>query len=157
MPNDVAGADPAAVLIPAGAPILEAAAWVGASCHLELVLHDRLGSLLASGRFPERTSDLWTVRAHRAELAAMWHRRLPELREFPRPPFVTAPADAASEHAWLDADGFGSITEVLTALHSLEARYLRHLDRAVGPADGPVAESLVRASAVTAEDRLALS
>lgn len=150
-------ADSETVLMPPGAPIREAAAWVGASCHLELVLHERIGSLLRSGRLPGRAIELWTVRAHRAELAAAWHRRLPELRELPRAPFVTPPPDVATAHPWVDSDGFDSRADVRAALDTLEDRYLQHLDRAVGPADGPVAETLVRALAVTVEDRLALT
>jgi hypothetical protein len=142
------------VEVPPGAPILEAAAWVGASCAAELDLFDRLTRALAAGGPPDRTAARWTVRAHRAELAEAWHRRLPELREFPRSDFVApdpgpvsgGTVDDPTEDRWL-----------LDALDALEARYLAHLDVAVGPADAPVADTLVRALAVTAEDRLALS
>lgn len=153
---DRAGSD-RAVVQPAGAPLLDAAAWVGASCHLELLLHGRLTAALAAGVGPERVGALWAIRAHRAELAEAWHRRLPELRELPREtlvrvegpvePRLAAPAggDPADDPAW-----------VADALDALAERYLRHAEVAVGPADAPVADALARALAVTAEDRLLL-
>lgn len=145
------------VLVPAGAPILEAARWVGASCHLELVLHEQLTAALAAGAGPAGSELLWTVRAHRAELAEAWHRRLPELRELPRDGLVAAPDSGVDPRlAPSDTDG-SDLGWVVDALDALEERYLDHLERAVGPADAPVADTLVRALAVTAEDRLSLS
>lgn len=170
------GDDPVAdraVVVPAGARIEEAAAWVGASCRLELELHAGLTHVLRIGSEAERVNELWTVRAHRAELAEAWYRRLPELREFPRETFLREPIDDSSpaddrsgsaepgagvadrpdgpdDH---DAPGLG---EILDTLAALEVRYLEHLDRAAGPADGPVAETLTRALTLTAEDQLAL-
>lgn len=146
------GGDTRAVLVPAGASIQDAARWVAVSCRAELALHELITDLLRGGSMPESASVLWTIRAHRAELAEGWHRRLPELREFPR---ETLLADVADEDP--EPVAAPSHTVVLERLGELEARYLAHLDRAVGPADGPVADLLVRAIAVTADDRLALA
>lgn len=155
------------MVLPAGASIEHAAAWVGASCRAELVLHADLTRLLRTGSEPGRVNELWTVRAHRAELAEAWYRRLPELREFPREGFVRMPAGDPAPDSAVDPSAAGvgvgdagaapsSVEAILDALVLLEQRYLDHLDRAVGPADGPVAETLTRALALTAEDQLAL-
>lgn len=155
------GPDARTVIVPAGAPILTAARWVAVSCRAELALHEVLTDLLRGGSEPEAVSTLWTVRAHRAEIAEGWHRRLPELREFPRDSLLADAADVAEDDAADAVDGAStgpaSLAVVRERLLDLEARYVDHLDRAVGPADGPVADLLVRAIAVTAEDRLALS
>lgn len=149
--------DASSVLIPAGPGLLEAAAWVGESCHLELSFHAHLTQALLGGVGPDRSNELWLVRAHRAELAEQWHRRLPELREFPREQFVKATPQAleltglASTSA---PSGFSWVTHTLTAL---ELRYGQHLDVAVGPADLPVADTLQRALTLTNEDLLSLA
>lgn len=158
--TDAPTADPTTpVVMPAGAPLLEAAAWVGASCWLELALHRRLTALLATGIGPDASPVAWTVRAHRAELAEAWHRRLPELREFPRAPFVVAPADGDPRLASLAADPAptADLASVDAALAALADRYRAHQAVAVGPADGPVAETLRRALARTDADRQALA
>lgn len=157
MPSGPASGDHPVVLMPAGAPLLQAAAWVGASCHLELVVHERLTELLTAGRLPTWSTSIWTVRSHRAEIAEAWHRRLPELREFPREGFVTAPDGPITDHLGGEAEAFITRAGVLAALDALEIRYLEHLERAVGPADGPVADTLVRALATIGDDRLALA
>ncbi len=77
------------VLVPAGLPILDAARWVGASCWLELTVHQLLTAELAAPDLDDQGRVVrWRVRAHRAEVAAAWHQRLPELRELPREGFV---------------------------------------------------------------------
>ncbi|MEO6987992.1 MAG: hypothetical protein ABI239_05020, partial [Aquihabitans sp.] len=92
--------DDVVVLVPAGEPILVAAAWVGTACWTELRLHQMMSDLLGTATVAPvpsvsipSASKLWTVRAHRAEVAEAWHRRLPELREFPRPDFVIPRTD----------------------------------------------------------------
>lgn len=142
-----------AVLVPAGEPLLDAAGWVGASCRAELDLHDRLTEVLAAGSGPGRTAVLWQVRAHRAELAEGWHRRLPELREMPRSGFVEGatlasgrPADDPTDVSWL-----------IAALDGLLERYRERVAVAVGPADGPTADTLQVAIARTEEDRAAVA
>jgi hypothetical protein len=146
------------VLVPVGAPLLDAAAWVGASCRAELELHARLTAALADGVGPDRSSALWTVRAHRAELAEAWHRRLPELREFPREGFVAAPAtgsspDEAPATTDSSADDLGWVT---AALRALLDRYAERVPVAVGSADGPTADTLQQAIRRTQDDLAAV-
>ncbi|NLD76734.1 MAG: hypothetical protein GX643_08705 [Acidimicrobiales bacterium] len=133
------------VLVPAGLPLVEAARWVGGSCWLELHAHAVITDALAdlSLEDPQRIA-LWTVRSNRAEMAEAWHRRLPELREFPRETFVSRP------------DGVGADTPdgVLAQLHR---RYAEHEAVAVGPADGPVAQTLARAGELIARDLAAVA
>ncbi|MBX3314470.1 MAG: hypothetical protein KF906_09135 [Actinobacteria bacterium] len=144
------------VLVPAGAPLLEAAAWVGASCRAELDLHDRLTEVLAAGVGPELTSVLWQVRAHRAEVAEAWHRRLPELREMPRSGFVEATeVDPVSVPGTPSSDP-ADVGWLVDALDRLLDRYRSHVPVAVGPADGPVADTLRSAIARAEEDRAAV-
>lgn len=151
--------DDVVVLVPAGEPILAAAAWVGTACWAELRLHQMISDLLGTAQvapLPEATpgvdvdsnqgpsaSLMWTVRAHRAEVAEAWHRRLPELREFPRPAFVVPGGDG--ERLTADSD----VTATLTALLD---HYGRRVAVAVGPADGPVADTLAVAIARTEAD-----
>jgi len=145
------------VVVPAGRPFLEAAAWVGASCRAELVLHDRLTRALAAGAGAERSAILWTVRAHRAEVAEAWHRRLPELRELPRDGFVAGDGSDGDR-----SEGTGGLVVaddpgwVADALDGLAERYRAHLAVAVGPADGPVADTLALAIHRAEADRAAL-
>lgn len=162
--------DDAVVLVPAGRPILDAAAWVGTACWAELRLHqvisDQLGTAtvapLAGGadaaseagpaeregaEGPESDgpppSLLWVVRAHRAEVAEAWHRRLPELREFPRPDFVV-PGD--------DGERLVADDDVSATLHALLDRYRQRQSQPMGPADGPVADTLAVVIARTEAD-----
>ncbi|MEZ5178157.1 MAG: DMT family transporter [Acidimicrobiales bacterium] len=72
-----------AVVIPAGPPILEAAAWVGHACWAELRFHQVLTTWLAVEADLELSQAFWAIRGHRAQVAEWWHRRLPELREHP--------------------------------------------------------------------------
>ena len=145
------------VLIPSGLPIAEAAARVGASCWIELTLHQILTGWLGDETDPSTSARLWVVRAHRAELAEAWHRRLPELREMPREGFVVPPQmwaeRLAPDSAFANAAGS---TERLSALREVldEMRrgYLEHQDTAVGPADGPVADTLRQAVSRTDAD-----
>ena len=178
--------DGVVVLVPAGEPILVAAAWVGTACWAELRLHQRISDLLgtgtvaplpltiessggkvaegmaeiigtsdgqphpASGSSVDRevggrpsASSLWTVRAHRAEVAESWHRRLPELREFPRPDFVVPGPDGER----LVAGG-----DVAIVLQALLDHYRQRLTQPMGPADGPVADTLAAVVARTEAD-----
>ena len=134
------------VLVPAGLPILEAARWVGASCWLELTVHQLLTAALAAPDLDDQGRVVrWRVRAHRAEVAAAWHQRLPELRELPREGFVAPPAD----------DGIDGI-DLTAALEGLDRRYQAHEAVAVGAADGPVRATLSRARDLLAADLRAL-
>ncbi len=142
------------VLVPAGLPLLDAAGWVGASCRAELVLHERLTATLASGAGAERSGVLWEVRAHRAEVAECWHRRLPELREMPREGFVAA---AARPDAEAGATGPLEPAELVRTLGDLLDRYRAHVAGAVGPADGPTADTLAHAIRRAEQDRAAVS
>lgn len=158
--------DDVVVLVPAGQPILDAAGWVGTACWAELRFHqlisDELGvavvAPLADPAGPEGASDpsgreggagqswssrVWTVRAHRAELAEAWHRRLPELREFPRPGFVVP---------GVDGEGLLAHGDVTSTLHALLEHYRQRQAQPMGPADGPVADTLAVAIARTEAD-----
>lgn len=170
--------DDVVVLVPAGEPILAAAAWVGTVCWAELRLHqmisDELGTAVVAPLAPaagsssededeqvgDRSGDLgsfgqssdasrlWTVRAHRAEVAEAWHRRLPELREFPRPDFVAPGSDG--ERLLVD----GSVTATLQALLD---HYRQRSTQPMGAADGPVADTLAVAIARTEADLVLLA
>ena len=76
------------VVVPSGAVLADAARWVGHACWSELQFHQFLTEWLAVETDPELSTAFWAIRAHRGELAEAWHRRLPELREFPRSGFV---------------------------------------------------------------------
>lgn len=138
------------VSIPAGAAIRDAAGWVGTTCWEELRLHQTLTDLLAGPDSDSGADDgssmrqrWWVVRAHRAELAEAWHRRLPELREFPRAGFVAPNPDGSV----VVADG-----DPVASLRALLDRYRAHVEVAVGPADGPVGETLGDAISRTEAD-----
>lgn len=167
-------------VLPAGRLLMDAAAWVGAACWAELGLHraltDLLGTSAVSGsnnvpaptdalgaHDPHQVVALWAVRSHRAELAAAWHQRLPDLREMPRSGFVeptpeteailapvTVPSTDAPTTSAPAADGrLDGLAAVLTGL----ARHYRaYQSLAVGPADGPTSATLRRAVADTDAD-----
>ena len=141
----------AAVLIPPGLPILDAASWVGHACWAELRLHAVLTHWLAVETDPEASSVFWTERADAAERAEAWHRRLPELREHPQPEFVVASSEAVARlfngMVVLDQpDATEARRGALSAvLRGLRLGYHAHQERAVGPADGPTATTLVAA------------
>lgn len=143
------------VLVPAGLPLLDAARWVGASCWLELAVHERLTEVLASEPLDaEVRLAAWRIRSHRAEVAEAWHRRLPELREMPRAEFVQPPKEeVAGLHA---APASRTVDRIAGLLEALDDRYAAHERVAVGLADGPVRETLSRARVLLAEDRAAL-
>lgn len=146
------------VLVPPGVPILEAAAWVGHACWGELALHRVLTGWLADEDDGEAVVAFWAARAHAAERAEAWHRRLPELREFPRAGFVRGSEEGEGGAAALAAlAGPGRSGERRAALDAALARmaahYQDHLAVAVGPADGPTAETLRRSLASVAADR----
>lgn len=134
----------------AGLDLSEAAKWVGQSCWAELRLHEVLTAWMADEPDAAFVEIMWGVRADAAERAAAWHRRLPELREFPRAGFVAAPG-TDQEAAWDLLAGAPDLSPRTAGLRlALSARadeYKRHRGVAVGPADGPVAATLVTALA----------
>lgn len=141
----------AAVLTPPGLPILEAAAWIGHACWVELRLHAVLTHWIAIEPDAEAVAVYWTERADAAERAEAWHRRLPELREHPRSDFVVASSDGVAhvlnELTLLDQperteQRRGALSAVL---RGLRLGYHAHQELAVGPADGPTATTLVAA------------
>lgn len=158
-----AGASPTpTVVIPAGLPILEAAAWVGQACWAELRFHQVLTAWLAVETDLELSQAFWAIRSHRGEVAEWWHRRLPELREHPRETFV-APSrpDVAARFDELEAlvEPDASMDRAAAAagvLIALGRGYEERRAVAVGPADRPVAATLVQAVAITVPDYLAL-
>jgi len=157
MTDAVASAAEPAVVVPPGLPILEAAAWVGHACWAELRFHETLTRWLAIEADPAVAVTLWAVRAHRAELAEAWHRRLPELREFPRDQFVRSSREADDGFAALDAlttpEATSERVDALTAaLGRMTDHYQQHAAVAVGPADAPVADTLRLAIARTQAD-----
>ncbi len=140
-----------AVLTPPGLPILEAAAWVGHACWLELRLHAVLSHWLAIEPEPEASAVFWTERADAAERAEAWFRRLPELREHPRWTFVEASSEPVAhllnQLALFDDPGATAARRgaLAAVLRGLRLGYHSHQERAVGPADGPTATTLVAA------------
>ena len=136
---------------PPGLPILEAAAWVGQACWAELRLHALLTHWLSVEIDPEQSSVLWSERADAAERAEAWHRRLPELREYPQAGFIE-PSSAAVVRLF---DGLTTIDQpdetavragaLAAVLRGLRVGYHRHQSVAVGPADGPTATTLTQA------------
>ena len=143
---------PHGVMIAAGLPIEAAAAWVGHACWAELRFHELLSTWLAHEEDDAVAIHLWSVRAAAAERASAWHRRLPELREMPRQAFVTpSSADVAAFFDAIDAAvvaehvAGGLAAEVIAG--ALLAGYESHTLRTLGPADGPVARTLVAARA----------
>lgn len=154
------------VVVPAGAPIRDAAGWVGAACWAELRLHEVLTGWLASETEPATALGLWSVRSERAGLAEAWHRRLPELRELPRAGFVTASRpevgsvfDDLADLADLVGPGASvARAQALAAvLDGLLAGYRARVGVAVGPADGPVAVTLRSAIDATAAELATLA
>ena len=146
-----------AVVVPAGWPMLDAAAWVGHACWAELRFHQVLTDWLAIETSASLATVFWAVRAHRAELAEAWHRRLPELREFPRPGFVKASPSGERGFADLEAltdpaGGAARSAALAVALAAVADHYRAHAEVAVGSADGPVADTLVSALARTESD-----
>lgn len=131
------------VVVPAGLSLLEAARWVGESCWLELNAYELLTATLldseigATGRVA-----VWTVRAHRGEMAEAWNRRLPELAEHARSSFVAAPPDVDLSQGSPHQEPPMHFEEVIDLLEGLDQRYASHQGVAVGTADGPVSETL---------------
>ncbi|MCU1498807.1 MAG: protein of unknown function transrane [Acidimicrobiales bacterium] len=148
------------VVVPAGLPFAEAAGWVGQACWSELRVHEALTGWLAVEADEGLAATLWVLRAHRAELAELWHRRLPELREFPRQGFVLAGDVGTDGLAVLTEPGTvgepvagtARVAALASALTAMAERYRAHLAVAVGPADGPVADTLRLALARTESD-----
>jgi hypothetical protein len=145
------------VVVPAGAPLVDAAPWIGHVCWAELELHRVLTGWLAVEADPAAATLWWAVRAHRAELAEAWHRRLPELRELPRAGFVEpSPVGEGGLASRADLDAPSATAErraaLGDALGALADHYRRHRSVAVGPADGPTAETLARAVSCTEAD-----
>ena len=155
---------------------MDAAAWIGGACWAELRLHQAITDHLGTGSDPTLTIALWRVRAHRAELAEAWHRRLPELRELPRAGFVEpdetilavvgplAPDPLAPDARAETAGGQGStpgpntgVDVIAAVFERLGDHYRAHRGVAVGPADGPTARTLTRAIEQTDQDRAALA
>lgn len=156
MPGGAAPGDPV-VLVPAGAPMLDAAGWVGHACWSELRLHQVLTDWLTAEPDPELSTTLWRVRSHRAAIAEAWHRRLPELRELPRAGFVEPGATDEEGVAVLDELSPSATTTeraaaLAGALATLVARYDAHVAVAVGPADGPTVATLGDAIRATTAD-----
>ncbi|HEX2575788.1 MAG TPA: hypothetical protein VHK88_05520 [Aquihabitans sp.] len=162
-PTTSTGPDPvAAVVVPSGAPLLDAARWVGHVCWAELRFHQVLTGWLALEPDPVLATTLWQIRAGRADLAEAWHRRLPELRELPRAGFVEPSGEAEAGFAALVAleDPQASRARALAlaaALEGVQDHYQAHVAVAVGPADGPVAATLAAAVARTEADLGALA
>lgn len=150
------------VLVPAGPTILDAATWIGHVCWAELRLHQILTGWLATGSDPALGPVLWAIRSHRGELAEAWHRRLPELHELPRAGFVEpsngiekalAPMEALAGPA-PSAHRVGALRSALAALAE---GYRRQVAVAIGPADGPTADTLGAAITRTESDQLLLA
>lgn len=153
-----------AVLIPAGRPLDESARWIGHACWTELRFHRAITGWLSGGVDPESALLLWPIRAHRAELAEAWHRRLPELRERPRAEQVTPSRTEVS--AWFErierpvpgqtARPHTTRQVAALVLAALAEGYDAHLSKAVGPADAPTVETLTRGIELTARDLASL-
>jgi hypothetical protein len=161
------------VLVPAGPTLHEAARWVGHACWAELRWHEVLtGWMAAPGGGgvdgAERIGAtnradapvlLWSLRADAGERAAMWHRRLPELSELPRHGFLACPSDEVAsgfrELAATPTDA-ARLPATVAVLGAFLSGYTARQATAVGPADGPVARSLVDAVGSIERSRLAL-
>ena len=151
---------PPVVLVPAGAPLVAAATWVGQACWAELRLHAALTVWLGDESDPERRLAWWTLRAHHAQVADRWHQRLPELREMPRADFV-GPSGSEVERWFEDLEGVpavgpGRVAALSATLHALALGYEAHRHVTRGTADGPVADSLVLAAARAVADEVAV-
>lgn len=150
------------VVVGSGELILDAAGWVGHACWSELRFHQLLTDWLALEASPALVSTFWAVRAHRAELARALYHRLPELREFPRGGFVKgSPAGeqgfAALAALTAPADGMARSSALHAALSTMADHYRGHARVAVGPADGPTADTLVTAITRTEADLVLLT
>lgn len=149
-----------AVVVPAGVPLVEAATWAGQACWAELRLHEVLTGWLADEPDAARRLAWWSIRAHRALVAERWHHRLPELRELPRASFVAPSGDGAT--AWFDSlaatdlAGPARPAALAATLHALTLGYEARRSVAVGPADGPVADTLALAIARAVADDAAV-
>ncbi len=150
------------VVVPAGPTLHEAARWVGHACWAELRWHEVLtGWMAAPGADGDDGASilLWSLRADAGERAAMWHRRLPELSELPRHGFLACSSGEVAEGfdqlAATAADG-GRLSATLAVLGAFLSGYTARQATAVGPADGPVARSLVEAVAGIERSRHAL-
>lgn len=150
-------------LLSAGAPIRDAAGWVGAACWTELRLHEVITGWLAGEPEPSAQIAFWTVRADRAAQARIWNDRLPQLAEMPRPDFMVPRRAAAVARL----EGLGSLTQAGetaarvvgfdAVLADLGRGYARHRSVAIGPADGPVASALIDALARVEHSRALLA
>ncbi|MEO6629310.1 MAG: hypothetical protein ABIP03_12170 [Aquihabitans sp.] len=150
-------------LLTAGAPIRDAAGWVGAACWTELRLHEVITGWLAGEPEPSVQIAFWTVRADRAAQARIWNDRLPQLAEMPRSEFMIPRSPLAVGRL----DGLGSLTQADetaarvvgfdTALVDLGRGYALHRLVAVGLADGPVASALFDAVARVEHSRALLA
>jgi hypothetical protein len=124
---------------------------VGHACWAELRVHAVLTGWLAVESDPEAAMVFWSERSDAAERAEAWHRRLPELREHPRAEFVEASSEgvarlfngltALSEPSQTEARR-GALSAVL---RGLRLGYHHRQEQAIGPADGPLATTLVAA------------
>jgi hypothetical protein len=136
------------IVVPAGPSLEEAAAWSGHACWCELRLHEVLTAWLAVEVDPVAAAALWSQRADAAERAEAWHRRLPELREWPRDRFVAPSSDAVARlFAGLESLDQPEATAarrgaLAAVLRGLRVGYHRRQAVAVGPADGPTATTL---------------
>lgn len=141
-------AAPPAVVVPAGPLLVDAAAWIGHACWVELRLHGALTAWLADEADDALAAELWVQRADAAARAEAWHHRLPELRELPRAGFVLAPSTAAETTLDdLEAQpGAGRRAALAGLLRSLRAAYEDRSPVLVGPADGPAAATLDEAA-----------
>ena len=144
--QDAGGAGRTVVVEP-GLPIEDAAAWVGHACWAELRFHELLTTWMADETDDATSAELWSIRAACAERATDWHRRLPELREMPRPDFMvpSSPEVAAFFDSLATATASGELNRLLAAevvAGALRVGYEQHWHRAVGTADGPVARTI---------------
>lgn len=137
--------------MPAGLPLEAAAAWVGHACWAEVRLGEVVTAWLGVEDDPARVVALWSARSDAAERAGDWHRRLPELREFPRSAFV-APSSPEVAALFDDLEALASSPEpdertgaLAATVRGLRLGYHRHQSVAVGPADAPIATTLRRA------------
>lgn len=145
----------AGVVQPAGLPLAVAARWAGAACWVELRLHEVLSTWCRDEPDPQALLRWWTLRAARAEVAEAWHRRLPELAEMPRPGFV-APGRPEVDGLLARLERLGPDDgrdhALAAVLEALAGGYAERAGVAVGPADGPTADTLSRAVDVTRAD-----
>ena len=144
-------------VIPAGLELRAAAGWVGQSAWVELWIFERLTALLAKGELsPTEKRAVWRIRSHRGEAAEAWHKRLPELREMPRKEFMAGDAALSEllESQSVNPSTAGVVKNLLTVLAD---RYSAYQPVAVGPADGPTAETLQNQIRVLETDLQALT